>query len=98
MAQQAPARLYLVTEPIAEAGELKPALAAALNAGDIAALLLRLEPADERTQINRIKTLAPIVQDRDVALILDSHPDLVARSGADGAHLTGVEALLAAIP
>jgi thiamine-phosphate pyrophosphorylase len=54
-------------------------------------VLLRLAPADERTLINRIKALAKIVQERDVALIVDGHAGLVARAGADGAHLTGIE-------
>jgi thiamine-phosphate pyrophosphorylase len=90
-------RLYLVTEPVTDPDGLAPALAAALGAGDIAAVLLRLAAADERTLINRIKTLAPVVQERDAALILDGYPDLVARSGADGAHLTGIEALQAAL-
>jgi thiamine-phosphate pyrophosphorylase len=91
-------RLYLVTEPVMEPDELAPGLAAALRAGDVAAVLLQLAPADERTLINRIKALAPLVQEREAALILDGYPELVARSGADGAHLTGIEALQAALP
>jgi thiamine-phosphate pyrophosphorylase len=39
-----------------------------------------------------------VVQRRDAALILDSRVDLVARSGADGAHLTGVDAFVEALP
>ena len=65
-------------------------LAAALAAGDVAAVLLRLAAADERTLINIAKTLAPVAQAKDVALLLDGHADLVARAGADGAHLTGM--------
>ena len=91
-------RLYLVTDPVAQPDALAPALSRALAAADIAAVLLRLVPADERTLINRIKTLAPLVQERGAALVLDGYPDLVARSGADGAHLTGIEALQAALP
>jgi thiamine-phosphate pyrophosphorylase len=91
-------RLYLVTDPVAQPDALAPALSRALAAADIAAVLLRLVPADERTLINRIKTLTPLVQERGAALVLDGYPDLVARSGADGAHLTGIEALQAALP
>ncbi len=65
--------------------------------GDIAAVLLRLPEADERTSINHIKQIAPIMQDRDVALLLDGHPEIVARSGADGAHLSDVETLSGAM-
>jgi len=83
-------RLYLVTPPVADAQAFSTQLAAALAAGDIAAVLLRLSDADERTQINRAKALVPIVQDKGAALLLGGHADLVARAGADGAHLTGM--------
>jgi thiamine-phosphate pyrophosphorylase len=65
---------------------------------DIAAVLLRLAPADDRTLINRIKALAPVVQDRGAALLLDGHAGLVARGGADGAHLNSIEAMAEALP
>lgn len=74
-----------------------PQLAAALAAGDIAAVLLRLDEADERGLINRIKTLAGPVQDKGAAMLIDGRPQLVARGGADGAHLTGIEAFSVAL-
>lgn len=85
-------RLYLVTPQIADATAFSPQLAAALAAGDVAAVLLRLADGDERSLINRIKALCPIAQDCGAALLLDGHVDLVARGGADGAHLTGIDA------
>jgi len=90
-------RLYLVTPPIADAHAFAAPLAAALDAGDVAAVLLRLSDADERTQINRAKALAPIVQDKDAALLLAGHAGLAARAGADGAHLTGIVAFTEAL-
>jgi thiamine-phosphate pyrophosphorylase len=90
-------RLYLVTPPVAETQEFCAQLAAALTAGDIAAVLLRLSDTDERTQINRAKALAPIVQDNGAALLIDGHADLVARAGADGAHATGIPAFTEAL-
>jgi len=72
-------------------------LDAVLAAGDIAAVLLRLEDSDERTLISRAKTIAAIVQRRDIAVLLDGRPEIAARAGVDGAHLTGTEALTAAI-
>jgi thiamine-phosphate pyrophosphorylase len=97
-AQPRPApRLYLVTPPIADAQAFSATLAAGLAAGDVAAVLLRLAEGDERTQINRAKALAPLVQDRDAALLLGGHADLVARAGADGAHLSGIAEFSAAI-
>jgi len=85
-------RLYLVTPTIADAAGFVAPLEAALAAGDIAAVLLRLAPGDERSLINRIKEVASVAQRRDAALILDGHVDLVARGSADGAHLSGIDA------
>lgn len=83
-------RLYLMTPPVADATTFSAPLAAALAAGDVAAVLLRFAPADERALINIAKTLGPVAQNKDVALLLDGHAELVARAGADGAHLTGM--------
>src|SRR5215831_3883775 len=82
-------RLYLVTPVLADATAAAALLGPALAAADVAAVLLRLPAADERTLINRIREIASLVQERGVALLLDGRPDLVARSGADGAHLAG---------
>ena len=83
-------RFYLVTPRLAETQAFSANLASALAGADVAAVLLRLADADERTLINRAKALAPMVQDKDAALLLDGHADLVARAGCDGAHLTGL--------
>ena len=90
-------RLYLVTPLLEDATTFAVQLAAALTAGDVAAVLLRLAAADERALINRAKALSAIAQDKDVALLLDGHADLVARAGADGAHLTGIAEFTAAL-
>lgn len=83
-------RLYLATPMVADAAALAPVLAGLLAAADIAAVLVRLADADERSQINRVKTLAPVIQTPGAALLLDGHLALVARSGADGAHVGSV--------
>jgi thiamine-phosphate pyrophosphorylase len=83
-------RLYLVTPVVADARAFSGLLAAALDAGDIAAVLLRLADADERTQINCVKALCPLVQDKGAALLIDGHLGAVARAGADGTHSTGI--------
>ena len=90
-------RLYLVTPAIDDAAAFVGPLDAALGAGDVAAVLLRLAPGDERSLINRIKEVARGAQPRETAVIVDGHPDLVARASADGAHLTGTAAFLEAI-
>jgi thiamine-phosphate pyrophosphorylase len=90
--QRRPApRLYLATPPLADANALKALLAEAFQGGDIAAILLRLAPADERTLINRVKAIAPSVQERGVALLLDGHIDIAMRAGADGVHVRVAE-------
>jgi thiamine-phosphate pyrophosphorylase len=90
-------RLYLITPPVADAAQFAGDLSAALAAADVAAVLLRLAGADERTLINRVKALAPLVQDKDAALLLDGQLSLVARAGADGAHVAGIADLAAAL-
>jgi thiamine-phosphate pyrophosphorylase len=95
--QRPPRRLYLVTPQLGDPASFVRDIGAALDAGDIAAILLRLEKSDERTLINRAKAVATAVQRRDVALLLDGHPELAVRAGADGAHLTGIEALTSAM-
>ncbi len=90
-------RLYLVTPRLDDPSAFTGPLTAALAGADVAAVLLRLADADERTLIDRAKTICAIVQDKDAAVLLDGHADLVARAGADGAHLTGFEPFSAAI-
>jgi thiamine-phosphate pyrophosphorylase len=86
-------RLYLVTPAIVDIQALKFDLLAAFDSADIAAVLMRLpDGEDERTLINRVKAIAPTVQKAEAALLLDGHAAIVARGGADGAHLTGLAA------
>ena len=73
-------------------------LAHLLVQADVAAVLLRLKPSDPRTLISRIKALAPAIQDAGAALLLETHVELVARAGADGAHVSGIEAFKDALP
>jgi thiamine-phosphate pyrophosphorylase len=90
-------RLYLITPQVADAANFAAELERALVYGDITAVLLRLAEGGERTLIERIKLIAAVVQPREIALVVDGHPDIVARAGADGAHLTGVATFAAAL-
>jgi thiamine-phosphate pyrophosphorylase len=90
-------RLYLVTPIIEDAAAFAGLLHDAMDGPELAAVLLRLKPASERDLINRIKILAPIVQRTNAALVLDDQAEIAARAGADGAHLTGIEAFMAAV-
>jgi thiamine-phosphate pyrophosphorylase len=91
-------RLYLATPEIDDPSQLAAGLPGLLAAADVAAVLLRLKETDQRTLISRIKMLAPLVQDGGAALLLDGHVELVARAGADGAHLTGIADMEDALP
>lgn len=91
-------RLYLVTPPLSGPASLPVDFGELLAAAAVAAVLLRLAPADERGLTNAIKALAPTIQGAGAAMLVDGHVELVGRSGADGAHLVDVEALAAALP
>ena len=86
-------RLYVVTPAVHDPAAIATALGEILSAADVAAVLLRLQDADERSLINRVKAVAPAVQAGGAALIVDGRPGIVARAGADGAHLQGPDAL-----
>lgn len=84
-------QFYLITPAIVEPAAFAPSLVAAFEGGEVAAVLLRLPAADERALVNRIKTLAPIAQDRGAAVVIAVEgeadlPTVAARGGADGVH------------
>jgi thiamine-phosphate pyrophosphorylase len=91
-------RLYLATPIVDDPSALAASLPTLIADADIAAVLLRLKPVDHRTMISRIKALAQAVQNGGAALLIEGNAELVARSGADGAHLTGIEAMQEALP
>jgi thiamine-phosphate pyrophosphorylase len=90
-------RLYLVTPPL-DAPELAATLAQGLEAADVAAVLARPPAAGDAKLIERVQAIAPAVQNRGVALLLDGRPNEVQPSGADGAHVSGLPALDTALP
>jgi len=91
-------RLYLATPELDDPSQLAASLPGLLAGADVAAVLLRLRETDQKTMISRIKALASAVQDSGAALLLDGHVELVARAGADGAHLNGIAAMEDAMP
>src|SRR5215470_19327520 len=91
-------QLYLVTPPVDDGRSVLDALDAALGATPIAAVLVRLADAADAKLIGRIKPILDLVQNRGTALLLHGRPDLVAPTGADGAHIEGVDAFKAALP
>ena len=82
-----PCRLYLITPPKLEPVAFGEVLKAALDAGDVASLQLRLKDVLEEEIARAIEVLMPIAQKRDVAFILNDRPDLAKRYGSDGVHI-----------
>ena len=91
-------RLYLATPEVDDPSQLASQLPKLLAVADIAAVLLRMKQTDQKTMIARVKALVPAIQNAGAALLLDGHVELVARAGADGAHLNGLAALEDALP
>jgi thiamine-phosphate pyrophosphorylase len=87
-----------VTPQVADARAFAATLAGAFADADVAAVLLRLAPGDERTQINRVKAVGSPIQSEGAAVIVEGHPEIVAHGGADGAHLSGIENFQAGAP
>lgn len=89
-------QLYLITPPVIDdledfAGQLE----AALEAGPVAALQIRLKPADDAAITAAVRRLVPIAQARGVAVILNDRPDLASALGCDGVHVGQTDASVA---
>ncbi len=82
--------LCLMTPPIADPAAFRPLLDAALSVGRIESVHLRVAVSAERDAQRFVQALAPVVQEKGAALIIDPPADLreVARWGADGVHIS----------
>jgi thiamine-phosphate pyrophosphorylase len=94
MAEDVP-RLFLISPPLSAAAPFVPALEAALEAGDVACVLVRLEPLATSDVKKLVGALAPLAQKHDAAVLLEDLA-LAARTDADGVHVSGVGEELAA--
>ncbi len=84
----APCRLYLITPPaLPDLEAFAAQVEAALGAGDVAALQVRLKTAADADVARAVQRLAPLCRAREVALILNDRPDLAAALGCDGVHI-----------
>jgi thiamine-phosphate pyrophosphorylase len=86
LSDQAGCRLYLITPPVLTPN-FPDLLAAALDAGDVAAVQLRLKDVPDAEISRWADRLRKIVQSRDVAFLLNDRPDLAVKLGFDGAHV-----------
>jgi thiamine-phosphate pyrophosphorylase len=85
---QADCRLYLITPPaLDDLAGFGRELAHALDAGDVAALQIRLKDVPDEVVEAAVDVLTPICHAREVAVILNDRPDLAARFGCDGVHV-----------
>lgn len=80
-------RLYLITPPAFDPLPFRDLLARTLDAGDVAALQLRLKGADDDAIRRAADLLRPAAQERGVAFILNDRADLAVETGCDGAHI-----------
>ena len=89
-------RLYLITPPrLDDLAGFGRVLAHALDAGDVAALQIRLKDQPDDVIAAATDVILPIAQARDVAVIMNDRPDLSARLGCDGVHVGQSDASLA---
>ncbi len=80
-------RVYLITPPKLDPKPFADLLAAALDAGDVAAVQLRLKDVSDDDWKRAIDALRPVSQARAVAFLLNDRADLVVATGSDGAHV-----------
>ena len=80
-------RLYLATPPAIDLATFPGALVAALDAGDVACLQIRLKDATDDAIRRAAAVIVPITQSRGVAVLMNDRPDLAVETGCDGAHV-----------
>ena len=80
-------RLYIITPEIFELHSFADSLGKALDAGDVAAVQLRLKNAPDDVWKRSIDVLRPVCQSRRVEFLLNDRADLVAATGCNGAHV-----------
>jgi thiamine-phosphate pyrophosphorylase len=81
------ARLYLVTPAALDPAAFRDQLAAALDAGPVACVQLRLKDVSDDDIRRACNVLRPVAQVRGVAFLLNDRPDLVAETDCDGVHV-----------
>ena len=86
-------RLYLITPPRLEPQGFAETLKAALGAGDVACVQLRLKQEDGETSADAdiiaraTEILMPVTQAAGAAFLINDRADLAAELGADGVHV-----------
>ncbi|WPZ36908.1 thiamine phosphate synthase [Thalassobaculum sp. OXR-137] len=80
--------LYLITPPrLPDVAAFCDDLAAALDAGPVACLQLRLKDVDDDAILRAADAILPVCHQRGVPLLMNDRPDLAVTSGCDGVHV-----------
>jgi thiamine-phosphate pyrophosphorylase len=92
-------RLFLVTPPISDPEAFRPAMVAALDAADIACVLLKLAATEAKDIKPVVQALAPLAQAKGAAVLIDppADPREVARLGLDGVQLPNPSGIASAV-
>ncbi len=89
-------QLYLITPPaIADLDAFARDLDAALGAGDVAAVQIRLKPASDDDIRAAVAKLKPVCHAHGVVVLLNDRPDLARATGCDGVHVGQEDASVA---
>lgn len=85
-------RLYLITPPRLDPAGFADTLKAALDAGDVASLQLRLKTEEGETATDDLlrratEILMPLAHAREVAFLINDSPEIAREMGADGVHV-----------
>lgn len=88
MSDTALPQLYLITPSDFDLMTFPDRLAACLDSTEVACVRLALGSRDEDRIGRSADALREVTHARDVALVIDSHMQLVERFGLDGVHLT----------
>lgn len=88
-------RLYLITPPELDPAAFSPLLDAALDAGDVACLQLRLKGASDDAIREAARVLMPVAHRYNVAFLMNDRADLARELDCDGVHIGQEDGTLA---
>lgn len=80
-------QLYLITPPAFESATLAERLKAALGAGPVACLQIRLKDVDDDVIKRATESLLPVCHEHGVPVLMNDRPDLALLTGCDGVHV-----------
>jgi thiamine-phosphate pyrophosphorylase len=88
-------RLYLITPPVVDGAAFAPVLDAALDASDVACVLVRTAPMGAEARRAIVRLLAGVTQRHGAACLVADDIELALLAEADGVHLAASDVGLA---